>query len=276
MLRDMIKRHEGYRNKPYRCSGGNRTIGWGHNMDDEALPSRIQKYLDVNGEITRDMAEELLTKDIQDATENCIELYPMFSQFSANRQAALIDFLFNVGMKTAMTFKTTNLAINEGRWDDAANRLLKSKYAGQVGDRAREVASLLRDDGGSDVLMITPLQAEKIGEANGRAIWRLLSPFACCGIIVPKGFVTDFASVPRLPLAYWLCGDEAHEAATVHDYLYCADSYPNVDRKRADDTFLAIMAQTGVAWWRRQIMYRMVRMFAGGCYHKRNVMEPPK
>lgn len=121
-------------------------------------------------------------------------------------------------------------------------------------------------------MMITPLQAEKIGEANGRAIWRLLSPFACRGIIVPKGFVTDFASVPRLPLAYWLCGDNAHEAATVHDYLYCTDANPNVDRKTADDVFLAIMEETGEAWWRRKIMYRMVRMFAGPCFHKRTAI----
>src|SRR5258708_6192683 len=39
-------------------------------------------------------------------------------------------------------------------------------------------------------------------------------------IYVPAGFVTDFASVPRLPFAYLLAGDTAHQAAVVHDYLY--------------------------------------------------------
>ena len=125
--------------------------------------------------------------------------------------------------------------------------------------------------------MITPLRAEKIGEKDGRAVWRLTMPLCYQGnitVVVPFGFETDFASVPRLPLAYWLCGDNAHEAATVHDYLYCIDANPNVTRKRADDTFLAIMEEMGESWWRRQIMHRMVRLFASGCFHVRKVDDP--
>lgn len=126
--------------------------------------------------------------------------------------------------------------------------------------------------------MLTPLQAEKIGDKDGRAVWRLLSPYIYRGkditVVVPKGFETDFASVPRLPLAYWLCGDEAHEAATVHDYLYCSDAIPTVTRKVADDIFLAIMEALGESWWRRTIMHRMVRMFASGCFHVRKVDDP--
>jgi hypothetical protein len=118
---------------------------------------------------------------------------------------------------------------------------------------------------------MTPLQAEKIGEKNGRAIWRLLNPFIWKDIVVPMGFQCDFASVPRVPLAYLTCGDTAHEAATVHDYLYRIDSQPVVDRKRADDIFLAIMEGMGESWWRRKLMYRMVRMFGGSSYHQYKV-----
>lgn len=39
-------------------------------------------------------------------------------------------------------------------------------------------------------------------------------------IIVPRGFVTDFASVPRVPIAYMLAGGVAKEAAVLHDFLY--------------------------------------------------------
>lgn len=270
MLRDMIKRHEGYHGKPYVCGGGHSTIGWGHNMDDEPLPPHMREYLDAHGQITEAMAEELLTKDIKDATDDCTVLYPDFNQFSPSRKNALIDFLFNVGIKTAMTFKATNLAINEERWNDAANQILKSKYARQVGARAKEVASLLRDGA-----VITSLRAEKIGEKNGRGVWRLLAPLAYKDIIVPAGFITDFASVPRLPFAYWLCGDHAHSAATVHDFLYCKDATPNVTRKCADDVFLAIMEAANEALWRRKTMYWIVRLFAGSSFHKRSVKDPP-
>ena len=120
---------------------------------------------------------------------------------------------------------------------------------------------------------MTPLQAEKIGEKNGRAIWRLLNPFIWKDIVVPMGFQCDFASVPRVPLAYLACGDTAHEAATVHDYLYCTDAIPSVDRATADRIFLEAMESQGESWWRRKVMYRAVRLFGGPCFHKRKVED---
>lgn len=39
-------------------------------------------------------------------------------------------------------------------------------------------------------------------------------------IIVPKGFKTDLASVPRIPFIYWIFGGLAPEEAVIHDYLY--------------------------------------------------------
>ena len=122
---------------------------------------------------------------------------------------------------------------------------------------------------------LTPLQTELIGEKEGRAVWRLLAPLIYQGkditVVVPKGFECDFASVPRLPLAYLTCGDTAHEAATVHDYLYRTDSTPGVDRETADRVFLEGMEAQGESWWRRKLMYRMVRMFGGSSYHQYKV-----
>jgi len=64
---------------------------------------------------------------------------------------------------------------------------------------------------------LTDLNATKAKEANsaGRAKWRLPTELAYNSqihglIIVPEGYITDFASVPRLPFAYWLTGDTAH------------------------------------------------------------------
>ena len=39
-------------------------------------------------------------------------------------------------------------------------------------------------------------------------------------IIVPKGFITDKASVPRVPIIYWFFGDRAHRESVLHDYLF--------------------------------------------------------
>jgi hypothetical protein len=115
----------------------------------------------------------------------------------------------------------------------------------------------------------TSLDVEMVSDTEDT--WRLKSPLVFqSGILgtitVPVGFETDFASVPRVPLAFWLCGDTAERPAVVHDYLYgCAD----VTREQADDVLYEAMAAVGVPWWRRVLIYRAVRLFAGS--HKKDV-----
>lgn len=104
---------------------------------------------------------------------------------------------------------------------------------------------------------------------DGRGRWRLRAPLVYLSgvakrqITVPEGFETDFASVPRLPVAYWLTGGTANSAAIMHDYLYATGELP---RKLADQVLLEAMEVTGVPWWRRQAMYWAVRLFGGGRY----------
>ena len=86
---------------------------------------------------------------------------------------------------------------------------------------------------------------------------RYVSPIHGSLITVPAGFVTDFASVPRLPFAYWLAGNTAHAPAVVHDYLY--QTQITKDRGLADAIFLEAMAVEGDPWWRRRLMWSAVR-----------------
>lgn len=144
-LREMLERHEGRRKRVYKCTAGKNTIGVGHNIDAKGLPDDIDAFLEANGYITDEMIDRLYEMDISDAITDAIRLYPALKSFSEPRIFALIDFVFNVGYKTASTFKNTNKAINEERWDDAADGLLASKYARQVGRRARDVAEMLRE-----------------------------------------------------------------------------------------------------------------------------------
>ncbi|MFA7212178.1 MAG: glycoside hydrolase family protein [Bacteroidales bacterium] len=144
-LKQLLTKHEGRKNKPYKDTKGLATIGIGHNIDAKGLPDDIEAFLEANGYITDEMIDRLYEMDISDAITDAIRLYPALKSFSEPRIFALIDFVFNVGYKTASTFKNTNKAINEERWDDAADGLLASKYARQVGRRARDVAEMLRD-----------------------------------------------------------------------------------------------------------------------------------
>jgi len=84
-------------------------------------------------------------------------------------------------------------------------------------------------------------------------------------LTVPAGYVTDFASVPRLPLAYLLAGNTAQASAVVHDFLY----EMKAPRAWADDVFAAAMEAEGVAAWRRGLMWSAVRLFGRSRHGKR-------
>lgn len=106
--------------------------------------------------------------------------------------------------------------------------------------------------------------------------WVLVSPLVYQSDVagqtftVPTGFVTNFASVPRWPVIYWLTGDTSSEAAAVHDYLYTC--HP-VDRKMADDVLREASEVTGVATWRRNLMWAGVRVFGWSHWKPETVAE---
>jgi hypothetical protein len=79
-------------------------------------------------------------------------------------------------------------------------------------------------------------------------------------IEVPQGFVTDFASVPRI---FWRIippWGEYSPAAVVHDWLY---TKAKCKRKEADDIFLELMERLGVPVIVRTAMYWAVRIGGG-------------
>ena len=79
-------------------------------------------------------------------------------------------------------------------------------------------------------------------------------------INVPVGFITDFASVPRL--LWWLFPKwgKYGNAAIIHDYLYWQQKYT---RKRADEIFLEGMGVLNVNKYVKCALYYAVRWF--GC-----------
>lgn len=103
--------------------------------------------------------------------------------------------------------------------------------------------------------------------------WTLLSDLVYetdikrgCGqfvIVVPAGFVTDFASVPRLPLVYTVAGNIGHRAAVVHDWLY----HNGIGTKsEADDIFCEALGVSNVDDFVKEAMHAAVSLFGRGSF----------
>ena len=102
--------------------------------------------------------------------------------------------------------------------------------------------------------------------------WIVTEPFlystSLHKIEVPKGFITDFASIPRV---FWRILPPTGKytmAAVIHDWLYFSAYMDN--RKLCDNIFSMAMDSCGVPIWKREVLYRGVRLFgwAGWGAHK--------
>lgn len=126
-----IKGHEGLSLKAYNDSRGFNTIGYGH-LNIENYPS-----------IDKQTADKLFDRDIDHALAEANKL-PEFGKLDPVRRMAIVDLIYNMGRGKFTNFVKTRQLLAEGKYPEAAQELLRSDYAGQVGDRAKEVAALIK------------------------------------------------------------------------------------------------------------------------------------
>jgi lysozyme len=133
--RHMLCIDEGVKHYAYRCPAGFLTIGVGHNLDAKGVSDQAIKAM--------------LDDDIDDARDAAIRCFGevQFGAFSVFRQMAILNMIFNLGEQGFLKFAETIELMKARRWVDAAARIAKTPYATQVGDRARRVCMMLRDEG---------------------------------------------------------------------------------------------------------------------------------
>ena len=129
-LVEQLKRHEGLRLKPYKCTADKLTIGVGRNLEDVG--------------ISEEEAEMLLINDIERASDQLIHTFPWTQDLDTVRFQALINFTFNVGIGTVSKFVNAMALLRDGNYDMAAEEFLNSRWAKQVGQRSQEVAEQIR------------------------------------------------------------------------------------------------------------------------------------
>ena len=88
-------------------------------------------------------------------------------------------------------------------------------------------------------------------------------------LVVPAGFKSDGASVPRF---FWRAvfppGDSrALRAAVAHDFIYREHPF-GWTRKEADALFYDLLREDGTSWFSAQSAYWGVRIFGGASWKK--------
>lgn len=143
---DRIEFHEGLRLEPYRCTRGKLTIGIGRCIDTNPFTTEEKVAIgDWRHGITKAMAYMLCQNDIQRCIKELKKEVPFFINLDKERQFALIDLCFNMGIEKLKKFKKMLAALGAGSYQRASEELLDSKYATQVGSRAKRIAILIRE-----------------------------------------------------------------------------------------------------------------------------------
>jgi lysozyme len=126
---DWLKSNEGFRAYPYHCPAGYLTIGYGRNIEQRG--------------ITNEEAEYLLRQDILLCRQE-MEAFPWYYGQPPSVRDALVNMCYNLGLPTLLKFKRMLTALEAHDYHTAAEEALNSRWAKQVGKRAREVADMIR------------------------------------------------------------------------------------------------------------------------------------
>lgn len=125
-----LKIDEGFRAKPYKCSAGKLTIGYGRNIEDVG--------------ISEDEALYLLNNDISYCYNKLKAVFPFFETLSKPRQYVLINMCYNIGITRLAGFKRMLAELSQGNYNQAAAEMLNSKWAAQVPNRAARLAEIMK------------------------------------------------------------------------------------------------------------------------------------
>jgi lysozyme len=129
-ITDLLIKHEGIRLFPYSDTTGHLTIGVGRNLTDRG--------------ISTDEAHLLLSNDIQYFTSQLYALLPWTQSHPDSVKLVLINMIFNLGISGLLRFNNTLNLIKSKNYKMAADEMLISLWAQQVGSRAVELSNILR------------------------------------------------------------------------------------------------------------------------------------
>lgn len=129
-----LRGDEAVRKCAYRCSEGFLTIGVGRLVDPRKPGAGLR-----DSEI-----DLLLRNDIEDRVRALSAELPWFRDLDDARQGVLINMAFQFGAPGLLAFRVTLGLIRAGRYLEAADAMLQSKWAQQTPARAQRMATQMR------------------------------------------------------------------------------------------------------------------------------------
>ena len=134
-LTAQLRRDEGTRETAYQDHLGFWTIGVGRLIDSRKPGAGLRP----------DEIDYLLRNDINDRVQALTKAIPMlFPKLDEARQGVLVNMAFQLGTAGLLGFKSTLALVAAGKYSEASEQMLKSKWATQTPARAKRLAEQMK------------------------------------------------------------------------------------------------------------------------------------
>tara|TARA_R110002126_G_scaffold71016_3_gene178323 strand:- start:716 stop:1189 length:474 start_codon:yes stop_codon:yes gene_type:complete len=144
---ELMKKHEGFRSNYYYCTAKKKTIGYGRNVDDNPFTQEELDFLRCKNPdklvITKAQAEQILINDMAKVHKKLIKKIPFYEGKPKDIQHILTNMAFNMGTNGLLKFVNTLKLIKYSEYKTASVEMLDSRWAKQVGNRAKELSNIL-------------------------------------------------------------------------------------------------------------------------------------
>lgn len=140
-----LRRDEGSRLKAYKCTADKWTIGIGRNLEAVGTAPLNRSKQDIIEQGILPAEERALFNYDIDRTERDLDRkLPWWRKLDPVRQRVMLNMCFNLGITGLLGFVNTLGMIQRGDYDGAARNMLLSKWARQVGDRAKRLSTMMK------------------------------------------------------------------------------------------------------------------------------------
>ena len=133
-LTAQLRRDEGVKAAAYQDHLGYWTIGVGRLIDSRKPGAGLRP----------DEIDYLLRNDIADRVQALTKALPWFDRLDEARRGVLINMAFQLGTAGLLGFKSTLALVAAGKYTEAAEQMLKSKWATQTPARAKRLAEQMK------------------------------------------------------------------------------------------------------------------------------------
>ena len=146
-LSSQVKRDEGFRATPYKCTAGKLTIGYGLNLDagitDDEAAYAANNNINFWESVTEAQAAYVLEKRLNSIVDD-MERFNWYSNLGDARRVVVCNMVYQLGITRFLKFKKMIAALEEKNFSLAADEMKNSAWYHQTTNRAERLIEKMK------------------------------------------------------------------------------------------------------------------------------------